>query len=253
MPKDAKRLNNFVTEIADVPLSTGQVEFVNPRDGWVFVRFGRREEMRYLPRGRQVLRARPEDGKTGRIVVRLVKTLLHAGCEFAQEGRVSPNCPLTADFHNRHVFGTFNLYTGRCLNPEKDHTGADALLAQRERGARIYTTVRIGPNDQKTRSDAAAMLRLIEGAYGADWRSGIAIDETSIAAKGDVNRNFGEACWRFGETNPDTPLCTWWCDLIGKSSVNPATMASALSAAVNSGVGTGVVARVWKVLKPASM
>ena len=36
-----RRLNNFVTEILDTPLTDGEVAFENPREGWVFIGFDR--------------------------------------------------------------------------------------------------------------------------------------------------------------------------------------------------------------------
>ncbi len=68
---DAKMLNNFVAELVNVADADGRVTFTNPRDGWVWIRRGDAESMRYLNKGRHALPAE------GRVVVRAISELIY--------------------------------------------------------------------------------------------------------------------------------------------------------------------------------
>ena len=89
---NATRLNNFVAELADVPDANGRVTFTNPRNGWVWVRRGAVESMRYLKRGNHTLAAH------GRVVVRAIPELIYTELGYDPSPWVKSYGPYTWDY-----------------------------------------------------------------------------------------------------------------------------------------------------------
>ena len=120
-PVAGRRLNNFVTEILNVPLADGDVEFDNPREGWVYIGFdktcpsaeafldGSKEPvvtfrpdepqytMRWLEEGKHKVSVKGAPaGKDMRLAIRLVKPLSISSKTVAHE---------TTDLTKRHSNG----------------------------------------------------------------------------------------------------------------------------------------------------
>lgn len=89
---DAKMLNNFVAELADVADAGGHVTFTNPRAGWVWVRGGDGESMRYLGKGEHRLPAH------GRVTVRAISELIYTEMGYGTCPWVKSYGPYTWDY-----------------------------------------------------------------------------------------------------------------------------------------------------------
>ena len=268
-PAQGRRLNNFVTELFTKPLVDGTCEFVNPRDGWVFIGFDRpykgvearidggaapvvvyrehepSETMRHLPAGRHSVEIRGAAGVSGgQLSVRLVKPIVHSGGRLA---RATP-CDVAAyswgpDFYRRFGYHFFNEATasrleevckGRKPNPALEPIYRD----MEDRGLRITETLHIGPGDPE-RNDLAALSRLM-GDYGRISNGDpFMIDENSVGATRLMHYNWGEACWR--NWSPRQTVSVFFNDATGSSFMEPVGHTLELSATLNSGDGTAML------------
>lgn len=134
-----KRLNNFVTELLNlenIP-SNGEVWFVNPREGWVFISGGDRldldgievqlaqkgggtgEAMRFLRAGEHKIRV---EGAVERLIVRAAPELIF--CKYQYDPHVRPHGPYDWAFLDRHVLDHVNCIVGNGSERQRPMAGA---------------------------------------------------------------------------------------------------------------------------------
>ena len=237
MPSTVKRLNNFVWELGEFPVKGGKVSFDNPRDGWVFLRSGTYETMRYFPCGPCTFKV---PGR--KCLVRLVKELDKGGVELSEVG--SPFRNFTLDFYRKWIFGSFNTYSGPLFPEASDTTStvARAYRELRERGAHVYQGARMRVGDHALFGDVGKMLALMESVGGRGRRDALGVDEMRMDLKGVNNRNLGDACWRYLEKHGyEEPIYACWCNVIDNEMTLPEEVAPSLSAVVHSGNGRGFI------------
>ena len=269
-PAQGRRLNNFVTELFTRELRDGRYDFINPRDGWVFVGFDRpyrgveariddgeepvvvyrefepSETMRRLPAGRHSVKVSGAAGvRGGRISVRLVKPILHGG------GRLMRTTPTDVagyswgpEFYRRFGYHFFNETTSehvaaRALRNAPVDPKLDRLILDVEaRGMRVSDTFHIAPGES-VRNDLEALSELM-GSYGRVTKGGpFLIDENSVGATRLMHYNWGEACWR--TWGPRQTVGVFFNDATGSSFMDPIGHTLELSATLNSGDGTAML------------
>jgi hypothetical protein len=136
-----KRLNNFVTELLNLPKvpSGAEARFVNPREGWVFMSSaaggkvqvglngeavaqtgqGNAEVMRFLPAGEHKIRV---EGAVERLVVRAAPELIF--CKYQYDLHVRPHGPYDWAFLERHVLAHVNCIVGNGNERQRPMAGA---------------------------------------------------------------------------------------------------------------------------------
>lgn len=129
-----QKLNNLVTELLnleEVPSGT-EARFVNPREGWVFIRGGDKvvlddaevplaptgagtgEAMRFLPAGEHRVRV---EGSVELLIVRAVPELIF--CKFQYDPHVRPHGPYDWAFLQKHVLDHVNCIVGDGSEPQR--------------------------------------------------------------------------------------------------------------------------------------
>ncbi len=128
MPREARILNNLVTELLNLELARAEnaiYHFTNPREGWVFVTTAPRatvtldgasltspEAMRWLPVGNHTLGfLSPTEQRRGRVIVRAIPTLGY--CQHQANPQVAPFGPYDWGFLKMHVLKHCNLIVAR--------------------------------------------------------------------------------------------------------------------------------------------
>ncbi len=137
-PAGARRLNNLVTELLNVPAQAkpGEpLDWINPRRGWIYIANaasrevtiagtkdpgrvaldreygGRFEAMRYLPAGRYTIAA--AEVKT--LVVRAIPELIFA--RYDSNPHVAPFGPYVGAFHKQYILDPVNTFVGTANEP----------------------------------------------------------------------------------------------------------------------------------------
>ena len=258
-----KPLNNLVTELVAAPAADGDVTFVNPRDGWVFIgltdagdaaevlldgdaapvirkRDGEPlQTMRHLLAGRHVLTLRGVRG--GRLAVRAVKALV---CR--------ANDPCATDFRTHHYgesfyrrfvlpwYNTVQNWMDPASPVRFDPANDAAVRSYAERGMRIAGAAHLASTDER-RGDVDEIIKAIRGERWG-WVSGrdIFFDENRMLGPHDHHENFAEALWRSYTAAQAFYVC--YADGGRIPFQEPRINANEISAVVNSGAGRGCLA-----------
>lgn len=263
-----RRLNNFVTEVLDVPLADGEVRFGNPREGWVFIGFDRphvsakayldggaepvvafregepSETMRWLGEGWHAVKVSGAPAG-GRLSVRLVKPLKITARSFANETtdiRVR-NKGYGFDFFRKWMFASFNTFTmggGWRLDSAKDRMAwGNAELSSR--GKRAMAASDIRPGNLAVRASLERIRGFVTGA--AAYRDGLPleVDEHKVNAPAEEMDAFAEATWEMVADGKGLEMFADFCDTPGECLTNLQSQVSALSAVMNTGGGRGML------------
>ena len=258
-PAEAKRLNNFVTELWTKPLADGAHAFTNPREGWVFVGFDKpyegvsadldgiadaicfrahepSETMRWLPPGRHTLTVRGVSGAAaeGRVSVRLVKTIAHSGGRLSNATTDFPAYRYGRDFYREWLYDFFNTVSG---GPVKGaNPGLDAELAARGKFHQSGLGIQCG---DPVRNDQERLLARITNCPAYRVGMPFTVDENSIGAAPLMKYNYAEAAWR--AFRPECRIGMFWNDAVRNGFGDPRINASEVSAVLNSGDGLAMM------------
>ena len=261
-PKGPKgrRLNNFVTELAKVPLKNCTAKFFRAEPGWTWISAGRAAEnpgargfldgsalpalhayegephletMRHLPAGWHTLKLEGVTGG-GTLRVHAVKAIFMRKGSFIDEPTRLKNIYLySLPFRKRFIAGTVNTVNWKDLATMPEAEKAFYF----ERGIRLCEELRFGPVAPE-RDDREANYRILNS---AGWQRGcdIEVDENALGASTLSHVNTSENFWRLQDERPRQKIDVDWCD----APVHPFYMkwvhASEIAAIVNSGNGTG--------------
>ena len=258
-PAEAKRLNNFVTELWTKPIANGTFAFTNPREGWVFVGFDKpyegvsadlddiadavcfrahepSETMRWLAAGRHTLAVRGVSGAAaeGRVSVRLVKTIAHSGSRLGNPATDFPSYRYGRDFYRGWLYSFFNTVSGAPLKgrfPDLD----DELAA---RGKMHQGGLGIQCGDP-VRNDLEQLLARITNCPAYLAGMPFTVDENSIGAAPLMKYNYAEAAWR--AFRPECRIGMFWNDAVHSIFGDPRINCSEVSAILNSGDGLAMM------------
>ena len=261
-PKGPKgrRLNNFVTELARMPLKNGTVKFFRAEPGWTWISAGRAsdnpdargfldgsalpalhaydgepylETMRHLPAGWHTLKLGGVTGG-GTLRVHAGKAIFMRKGSFVDEPtRLKSIYLYNLPFRKRFIAGTVNTVNWKGLATMP----AEEKAFYFERGIKLCEELRFGPVAPE-RDDREASYNVLNS---AGWQQGcdLEIDENALGASMLSHVNTSENCWRLLGERPGQKLDTDWCD----APVHPFYMrwvhASEIAAIINSGNGTG--------------
>ena len=139
-----KRLNNMVGEILDTELKNGDVTFVNPREGWVFIGFDKpyrgttakldgatdpivfyrdgepSDTMRLLPLGEHTLHIENAPADGGRLIIRSVAQIMLYALDIAPKLDYS-NFRYDMDFWKKHLLHSVNIFDTETWLPTSEH------------------------------------------------------------------------------------------------------------------------------------
>ena len=270
-----RRLNNFVVELADVPLKDGTVSFTMPRTGWICVALhgaadaakvsldknpddvcprrtdGRRESMRYISLGRHSLRVSGvgrRGVKGARLTVRHVKMLYHGGLQFAPDGENPAAGPFTREFHHLFVENAFNTF-GIGLHPSPEESAETNRLSRY--GAMFTRTVKFPPRSP-AHEDLPAMRALYETTFEHAGGCALVLDEVGLGAPERYNQNLGRVMQDFRRANPCAWMHTCLCDVINDKIRTPDAIRDIVEATVSSGERSGMLISEHYLLAPAT-
>jgi hypothetical protein len=264
---EGKRLNNFVTQLLNIPLKDGEYTFFRREPGWVWISFGTvdgagqtargyldgravafvrprdgeplLETMRYVSAGRHSLTVKGVTGKNETLRIHAVKQLVHPGWLTTQkECRFTYAYVYSFDFGRRFLINSFNTLSGNWKAVPMLRRQYDKAYWE-ERGYRFAAHKTLGAIDER-RFDEEAIYR-----HYADfdlWQKGenLEIDENAIGAAFMSHVNFAEAAWRLQADRPKQRMFVDWCDVMsGGFWTEP--IVSEIAAIVNSGNGTGLL------------
>lgn len=221
-----KRLNNLVTELKRVPLKNGKMDFINPREGWVYIGFSadernakavmdgkteiivprtgeQSETMRYLTRGKHEITISGVSVSTGTLTIRTVPEIMLFPLEVGKQN--DKNCFLyDLSFFRKHFWHSANVYfLVFGWNPKTDFERAVGKEV-RERGFRLMGSDGFHPHEWMDREN---MSRGFVGNFPTDSTDGRAVDETSAGAEAELLNNYAEVCWNF--TDYDKFIYLW--------------------------------------------
>lgn len=282
-PEGGRRLNNFVTELVNVPLADGETAFDNPREGWVFIGFDRpcesvaafldgsaepvvtfrpdepQETMRWLGEGAHTVKVKGTPAGGGmRLSVRLVKPLSITARTFAEE-----HTDITArhhgygwDFYRRFMLASFNSLTMDevwRLNSATGRTAwGNAELLKRGRLPMAASGAQV--SDHALRSDYRRMRRKLP--LLPAYKDGLAIDwdENHINGESKDVDAFAECTWEMVADRSPRAMFLDLCFCPFQSLVKVKENISGLSACLNTGRGHGMLRpemylrarRTWK-------
>ena len=283
-PEGGRRLNNFVTELINIPLADGEIEFDNPREGWVFIGFDKispsaeafldgskepvvtyrpdepQDTMRWLVEGKHkvAVKGAPASGD-GRLAIRLVKPLSISSKTLAHE-----HTDITMrhqngygwEFYRRFMLLAFNSFTMDEDWRLKSATGrvawGNAELLKRGRLPMVASGAQ--HSDRELRSNYARMRRKLP--LMPAYRDGLAIDWDENAVNGEVEDTaaFAECAWEMVADRSPKAMFIDLCFCPYQSLVKVNENVSAYSAGLNTGRGHGMLRpemylrprRTWK-------
>lgn len=110
-----KRLNQLVLELKRQPLDgVSEIQFVNPRRGWVWIGLGNGETMRWLEAGEHVWVV--PSGSSGEAVVRAIPELFHYPACY--NSYVPGNGKYDWNFHQKYIMDACNVLNGGNMAPQ---------------------------------------------------------------------------------------------------------------------------------------
>ena len=263
-----RRLNNFVTEILDAPLTEGEVAFESPHEGWVFIGFDKpyaaakayldggaepvvvfrpdepSETMRWLKEGTHKVRVAGA-AAGGRLAIRLVKPLKITARSFAKETtdiRVR-NQGYGFDFFRKWIFSSFNILTmggnWRLASAKDRMAWGNAQLQARGKGYKAASDIR--PGNLELRASLEKIRGYVTGS--AAYRDGLPleVDEHKVNAPAEEMDAFAEATWEMVSDGKGMAMFADYCDLPSQPLTNLQAQVSALSAVMNTGNGHGML------------
>lgn len=246
-------LNNLVGELLNTPATETAQEFVNPRDGWVFIGFDKpspeaqifldddasavvshrpgeaSETMRFLSQGRRRLRiVRPP--LNSRLLVRTVPQLMVYPLTVVEKTDVSIY-RYDLDFFRRHLWHSFNFHnTGAWIPKTPLDLAVDAEL--KERGIGVIGSIGLGAGNDPEKLAAA-----IRASRNLPTTLGLTIDELSSSADPAQQLAVADACWELQDF--DKNVYTWIC---GGCELNiPVLHGNVFSACTNVSQGKGKI------------
>lgn len=260
---EPRRINNFVSEVLRAPLKDGLIPFGLRRDGWIYVGFDRDqpgleayldnngvpavrhrdgeplESMRYLKAGWHRLHLRGCAGKTGTVVVRTVKTLVHATPNFEARPSDLDAWSLRQDFYRKFgMMHFFNVPTGYHASRGGGMYMDFGTPEMEGRGMRPSSINNLSPWDD-TRQNPDKTERFLRGSRGYQTGLDLLIDETSISSPRVTKLAFGEGLWRLVGEVPAVNVFN--NDAVSQLYTDRQAHATELSAIVNSGEGRGML------------
>ncbi len=264
MGAQARRLNNFVSELISLPLADGTVSFFNPRDGWVYIGFegapqGAKgfldgaavpvvkfrpneptDTMRNLKAGRHTVTVSGA-GAGGRLLVRTVKRMM-----------ISPTCErpphtefvthdIGTDFWRRylyHTFSTYSFFSYRTAPSIRYPADFEIHRDVEEYGFAVGGEARIPEQSDKWGSPESLERTLAES---CSWKDGygLLVDESSPYVARQNMYSMAETCWKL--LDDPRPLSIFWNSCLYALCKDPRGQASMLSALANSGGGRGMI------------
>lgn len=266
-----RRLNNFVTELANVPLENGEYPFENPRLGWIYISFDQAEAgtkgylngfdepvvvfrpdepletLRLLEPGKYRLTVRGATG--GRLRIHLVKPLLSCGKGIFRRtaggfrGTWEDNYDW--EFFRRFVLPVTTDFSGQIHRAPGYEVGTPAYREFRaefeSRGKRLFEESTMSARDYDTRSDMSKTRRCFAAnEYYLDGLP-ICVDEHGFFGSMRSLNLVGEAAWEMADTPDSRPLYMSWYGMLGQVLPDWSAVLSPIAASVNSGLGTGMI------------
>ena len=256
---EGRRLNNFVTELVNVPLVDGEVKFYRQGRGWVWISFDgcdsaegfldgrmeptvryseyerRNEAMRDIAAGWHVLKVKGATG--GRLHIHAVKSVsattwsLAAGpCDFSGERYV-----FTHGFARRFLM-SMNTVRGAEEFLRDPDSPEPAYYAAR--GCAIYDRVSISAESPLWVQPDELWRKLTE----SGWRDGydLSVDESLMFASRQRHITLAEMIWKMQSMRPGQRVNMNWGDATRACFDDQKSQASLLSAIANTGDGRGV-------------
>ena len=283
-PVAGRRLNNFVTEILNVPLADGDVEFDNPREGWVYIGFdktcpsaeafldGSKEPvvtfrpdepqytMRWLEEGKHKVSVKGAPaGKDMRLAIRLVKPLSISSKTVAHETTDITKRHLNGygwEFYRRFLLSAFNSYSmgeeWRLNSATGRIAWANAELMKRgslpmvASGAH-YSDVELRTNYARMRRKLPMMPAYLDG-LAVDW------DENAVNGTVEETAVFAECAWEMVADRSKKAMFIDLCFCPYQKLTKINENVSAYAAGLNTGRGHGMLRpemylrprRTWK-------
>lgn len=257
-----RHLNNFVTELVNLPLTNGITRFFCKEDGWVWIAFEgcvNREATGYLDdllfpvvrhRGNEPSletqrrvragwhRLQVRGARGGRLKIHGVKTLVVC----AYDCGITPLAAYTIRFAERFngltPFNTLCSANGMLSNSNSTRPDAGYYL---ERGYKITTSVPFFELDDPRRMDVDESYRKLlidEVKHG----EASALNENAITAPYEYIDGYAEALWRLIGEYPGSELSTYIYDALGGFYYNrPKHHTSEISAMINTGHGKSML------------
>ena len=258
-----RKLNNFVTEVVNAPLTNGTYSVPMPDEGWVWISLSAGDEdteasfdlsgvpvvhfrrgepfetMRYLGCGPHVLTVSGAPAG-GRIRVHAVKRIVH--CQPHGDAKPSrPDC-IGFDFYRDRFARFYNTVAAYQIRARGDGRPEDYALNGwlLERGIDLQAMVCLVPDDPRRKEISTALGYL----RGVDtYRDGfdLLVDETSIASPRASRYSFTEALWRMIDEGDRPAVNVFNNDAVSQVFSDPGTQASELASIMNSGNGQGML------------
>ena len=280
-PTPLKRLNNFVSEIASVPLANGEVPFVLAKESWVWVGTDRPYEtveadvdaefprvVHYRPRergsarqlkaGRHVVRVRgvPAGNPEGRLDIRLIKPILIDG-SFNSAFREDPwSRRYCHYFLDESYFDAMNVlanvqeqFSVPAGTPDSKLSPYQKMARPRllDRGAKLYGRCSLGGQDVRRR-DLDQIILVYTNTPGCLNGTPFAIDETAMSTLTLPKYNNAEAMWHL----VDIGACgsTFIEDSKHLRFNRPALDIPEITACINGGEGRSHLIHEWYYRSP---
>lgn len=257
-------LNNLVGELINTPATEGEHEFINPREGWVFIGFDKpspeaqifldddaspivihrpgeaSETMRFLGQGQRRLRiVRPP--LNSRLLVRTVPQLMVYPLIVVEKTNIGIY-RYDLDFFRRHLWHSFNFHnTGAWIPRTPFNQAIDAEL--KERGIGV-----IGSLNLKSSDEPEKLAEAIRTNRNMPTTLGLTLDELSSTALPFQNLTVADACWELQDF--DKYVYTWICG--GCELDNPKVHKNVFSACTNVSQGKGkILFETYVVTQPS--
>lgn len=248
-PKSSvKPLNNLVGEILETELKDGEITFINPREGWVFIGFDKpfpgatatidgnkqpsvkfregeaSECMNVLSAGKHTLHIQGAPAQGGRLTVRTVPEIMIYPLMIAQKNDFN-NYRYDLDFYKKHIFHASNLFQSAYWMPKSPHDlTVDRELA--ERGIKVVSSHPL--NSLKDEKEVGRMAAAIRNNQYMLRNWGLAADEIDVGVMPARSLAVAEAFWALADV--DRRLGLWFCGVEGNLFANPRIHYNLLSA-----------------------
>lgn len=254
-----KRLNNMVGEILDTELKNGDVSFVNPREGWVFIGFDKpyrdttatldgatepivfyrdgepSDTMRLLPLGEHTLHIENAPADGGRLIIRSVAQIMLYALDIAPKLDYS-NFRYDMDFWKKHLLHSVNIFDTETWLP----TSEQQLFVDKEvtsRGMKILGSHGIFRKENINEIDKLVDIIRNNPTLQRNW--GLTLDEISINENPSTMLATCEALWKL--TDLEKRVYTWCYSRISEKTYNPRLQQNLLSACSNVSRGEGKI------------
>ncbi len=254
-----KRLNNMVGEILDTELKNGDVTFVNPREGWVFIGFDKpyrnttavldgaadpvvfyrdgelSDTMRLLTLGEHTLHIENAPAEGGRLIIRSVAQIMLYALDIAPKLDYA-NFRYDMNFWKKHLLHSVNIFDTEVWLPKAGHQ----LAVDKEvtsRGMKILGSHGIFRKENINEIDKLVDIIRNNPTLLRNW--GLTLDEISINENPTTMLATCEALWKL--TDLEKRVYTWCYSRISEKSFNPRIQQNLLSACSNVSRGEGKI------------